>query len=196
MAFMEGYTTHLAQVAEISIEHGELKVHKIICVVDCGQMVNPRIVESQIESGIVFGLRPRYGAKSRSRAAGCSRPISTIIGCCATTRLPELEVQLVDSDEAAGRHRRGRRALGGARNLQCHLHGDRTPPAGVAHRQAEIAQGLNSTIERKRLLQESKLNSTEIPNCTSSRAMPTGNVKSAADSRSMTKMRATSPPSA
>ena len=53
---MEGYTTALAQVAEISIEGGQLKVHKIICVVDCGQMVNPRIVESQIESGIVFGL--------------------------------------------------------------------------------------------------------------------------------------------
>ena len=35
---------------------GELKVHKITCVVDCGQMVNPRIIESQIESGIVFGL--------------------------------------------------------------------------------------------------------------------------------------------
>ena len=53
---MEGYTTYLAQVAEISVDGGELKVHKITCVVDCGQMVNPRIVESQIESGIVFGL--------------------------------------------------------------------------------------------------------------------------------------------
>ena len=56
MALMEGYTTHLAQIAEISIVSGELKVHKIVCVVDCGQMVNPRIVESQMESGIVFGL--------------------------------------------------------------------------------------------------------------------------------------------
>jgi len=36
-----GLTTHLAQVAEISIAGGELKVHKIVCVVDCGQMVNP-----------------------------------------------------------------------------------------------------------------------------------------------------------
>ena len=34
----------------------QLKVHQITCVVDCGQMVNPRIVESQMESGIVFGL--------------------------------------------------------------------------------------------------------------------------------------------
>ena len=56
LALMEGYTTHLAQVAEISVVGGELKVHKIVCVVDCGQMVNPRIVESQMQSGIIFGL--------------------------------------------------------------------------------------------------------------------------------------------
>ena len=53
---MEGYGTQIAQVAEISVQAGEVRVHKITCVVDCGQMVNPRIVESQIESGIVFGL--------------------------------------------------------------------------------------------------------------------------------------------
>ena len=35
---------------------GQLKVHRITCVIDCGQTVNPRIVESQIESGIVYGL--------------------------------------------------------------------------------------------------------------------------------------------
>ena len=56
LAFMEGYNTHIAQVAEISIEDGNVKVHKITCVVDCGQMVNPLIVQSQIEGGIVFGL--------------------------------------------------------------------------------------------------------------------------------------------
>jgi isoquinoline 1-oxidoreductase beta subunit len=56
IALMEGYGTHLAQVAEVSVSGGKLKIHKIVCVVDCGRMVNPRIVESQIQSGIVFGL--------------------------------------------------------------------------------------------------------------------------------------------
>src|ERR1700733_1212561 len=56
LAFMEGYTSVIAQVAEIAMNGGKLEVHKITCVVDCGQLVNPRIVESQIESGIVFGL--------------------------------------------------------------------------------------------------------------------------------------------
>jgi isoquinoline 1-oxidoreductase subunit beta len=56
IAFMEGYTSYIAQVAEVSVEGGRLKTHKITCVIDCGQTVNPRIVESQLESGIVYGL--------------------------------------------------------------------------------------------------------------------------------------------
>ena len=56
LAFMEGYTSHIAQVAEVSVEGGRVKVHKITCVIDCGQTVNPRIVESQLQSGIIYGL--------------------------------------------------------------------------------------------------------------------------------------------
>ena len=45
-----------AQVAEVSVNQGKLKVHRVVCAVDCGQVIHPRIVEQQIESGIVFGL--------------------------------------------------------------------------------------------------------------------------------------------
>jgi len=43
-------------VAEVSIEGGRVRVHKITCVIDCGQTVNPRIVEAQLQSGIIYGL--------------------------------------------------------------------------------------------------------------------------------------------
>jgi isoquinoline 1-oxidoreductase beta subunit len=45
-----------AQVAEVSIENGKLKVHRVVCAVDCGQNINPAITEQQIQSGIVYGL--------------------------------------------------------------------------------------------------------------------------------------------
>ena len=45
-----------AQVAEISVDQGKLKVQRVVCAVDCGQVVNPAIVEQQIQSGIVYGL--------------------------------------------------------------------------------------------------------------------------------------------
>jgi isoquinoline 1-oxidoreductase subunit beta len=48
--------SHNAVVAEISIDKGKLKVHHVVCAVDCGQVINPRILEAQIQSGVVYGL--------------------------------------------------------------------------------------------------------------------------------------------
>jgi isoquinoline 1-oxidoreductase beta subunit len=45
-----------AQVAEVSVTKGKLRVHRVVCAVDCGQVINPAIVEQQIQSGIVYGL--------------------------------------------------------------------------------------------------------------------------------------------
>jgi isoquinoline 1-oxidoreductase subunit beta len=102
IALMEGYTTHLAQVAEISIVGGELKVHKIVCVVDCGQMVNPRIVESQIESGIVFGLSAALWGEVTIAAGRVQQTNFNNYRLLRSNELPELDVHLVQSDEAPG----------------------------------------------------------------------------------------------
>jgi isoquinoline 1-oxidoreductase beta subunit len=56
IGLMEGYDTYMAQVAEVSVVNGEIKVHRVVVAVDLGMMVNPNIVEQQIESNIVFGL--------------------------------------------------------------------------------------------------------------------------------------------
>jgi len=45
-----------AQVAEVSVNQGKLRVHRVVCAVDCGQVVHPKGVEQQIQSGIVYGL--------------------------------------------------------------------------------------------------------------------------------------------
>lgn len=56
IALMSGYDTYLAQVAEVSVKDHRLEVHKIVCVIDCGQIVNPDIVRQQAEGSIIFGL--------------------------------------------------------------------------------------------------------------------------------------------
>jgi isoquinoline 1-oxidoreductase subunit beta len=49
--------TYLAQVAEVEVTgSGDVRVHRIVCAVDCGQVVNPDIVRAQIESGVVYGI--------------------------------------------------------------------------------------------------------------------------------------------
>jgi isoquinoline 1-oxidoreductase subunit beta len=56
IALMEGYDTYMAQVAEISVQGGQIKVHKVTVAADLGRMVNPDTVEAQIQSSIVFGM--------------------------------------------------------------------------------------------------------------------------------------------
>jgi isoquinoline 1-oxidoreductase beta subunit len=56
VALMEGYGTYMAQVAEVSVTGGDVRVHKVTIACDAGQIVNPGIVEQQLEGGVIFGL--------------------------------------------------------------------------------------------------------------------------------------------
>jgi isoquinoline 1-oxidoreductase beta subunit len=45
-----------AQVVELSIENGRVRVHRVCAAIDCGHVVNPLSVEAQFEGGIIFAL--------------------------------------------------------------------------------------------------------------------------------------------
>ncbi|WP_243286060.1 xanthine dehydrogenase family protein molybdopterin-binding subunit [Geothrix terrae] len=48
--------TYAAEVAEVSVAKGQLRIHKVTCAVDCGLVVNPAGLEAQVEGGIAWGL--------------------------------------------------------------------------------------------------------------------------------------------
>jgi isoquinoline 1-oxidoreductase subunit beta len=102
IAFMEGYTSHIAQVAEVSIEAGRLKVHKITCVIDCGQTVNPRIVESQLESGIVYGLTAALWGNVTLRGGRVQQRNFNDQRVLRINELPILDVHVITSDARPG----------------------------------------------------------------------------------------------
>jgi isoquinoline 1-oxidoreductase beta subunit len=55
--------TIVAEVAEVSVEQGRVRVHRVTCAVDCGFALNPDGVKAQIEGGVVYGLSAAlYGA--------------------------------------------------------------------------------------------------------------------------------------
>jgi isoquinoline 1-oxidoreductase beta subunit len=57
VAIMEGYDTYVAVVAEVSMgADGEVKVVKTTVAADMGMIVNPEIVEQQIQSSIIMGM--------------------------------------------------------------------------------------------------------------------------------------------
>jgi len=56
IALAESFHSIVAQVAEVEIAGGRVRVLRIVCAIDCGFAVNPDTVAAQMESGIVFGL--------------------------------------------------------------------------------------------------------------------------------------------
>ena len=50
------FGTDVAQIAEVSVTEGQIRVHKVTCVVDCGLAVNPDIVTAQLEGAVMFAL--------------------------------------------------------------------------------------------------------------------------------------------
>jgi len=64
IAVHESFGSYIAQVAEVSLDKsGSIKVHRVVCAIDCGRIVNPDTIKAQMESGIIFGLSAAmYGA--------------------------------------------------------------------------------------------------------------------------------------
>ena len=57
------FASYMAEVVEITMENDQPRVHRVVAVVDCGQVVNPSILEQQIQGGIVYGLGNALRAK-------------------------------------------------------------------------------------------------------------------------------------
>lgn len=102
VAFMEGYTTCIGQVAEVSIEGGAVKVHKITCVLDCGQTVNPRIVESQMESGIIYGLSAALWGEITLHNGRVKQTNFNDYRVLRLNEVPELDIHLIPSAAKPG----------------------------------------------------------------------------------------------
>ncbi|MCA3563067.1 MAG: xanthine dehydrogenase family protein molybdopterin-binding subunit [Methylocystis sp.] len=56
VALAESFNTFVAQIAEVSLENGQPRVHRVICAIDCGIAVNPDNIRAQVEGGVGFGL--------------------------------------------------------------------------------------------------------------------------------------------
>jgi isoquinoline 1-oxidoreductase beta subunit len=63
VAVHQSFGSIVAQVAEVSVDGTEIRVHRVVCAIDCGIVVNPNIVAQQMESAVVFGLSAALGGE-------------------------------------------------------------------------------------------------------------------------------------
>jgi isoquinoline 1-oxidoreductase beta subunit len=102
VAVHESFGTVVAQVAEISIREGHLRVHKVTCAIDCGLAVNPDGVKAQMESCIIFGLTAvLYGEITLEKGRVKQRNFHDY-KMLRMNETPLIEVHIVDSNEKMG----------------------------------------------------------------------------------------------
>ncbi|MGH8239845.1 MAG: molybdopterin cofactor-binding domain-containing protein, partial [Steroidobacteraceae bacterium] len=102
IALMSGYDTYLAQVAEVSVQGNQLKVHRIVCAIDCGQMVNPGIVNQQAEGSIIFGLTAALFSEINIANGRVKEQNFDDYRLLRLNETPQIDVHVVDSTEKPG----------------------------------------------------------------------------------------------
>jgi isoquinoline 1-oxidoreductase beta subunit len=102
LAMMEGYGTYMAQVAEISLDGGKVKVHRIYCATDCGQQVNPDTVVAQIESSALFGYTAMMWGEINIKGGQVQQKNFDSYRVARINEVPRIDSYVLDSSEAPG----------------------------------------------------------------------------------------------
>ncbi|MEK9687880.1 MAG: molybdopterin cofactor-binding domain-containing protein [Gammaproteobacteria bacterium] len=98
------YATQIAEV-EVDDETGEVVVKRIVAVHDCGQPINPMLVEGQIQGGISMGVGYALQEEILFDDKGKQiNPNLTNYIMPTSLDMPELDVQLVDNYDPTGPH--------------------------------------------------------------------------------------------
>jgi isoquinoline 1-oxidoreductase beta subunit len=93
----------VSQVAEISVnKEGELRVHRVVCAVDCGQTVNPETITAQMESAIVFGLSAALHGAITIKDGRVEQGNFDDYPVLRLNEMPKVEVHIVKSREKPG----------------------------------------------------------------------------------------------
>jgi isoquinoline 1-oxidoreductase beta subunit len=103
MAAHTSFGTAVAQVAEVSLEAGQIRVHRVTCAVDCGQVVNPAIVRDQMAGAIIFGLSAALYGRIDLEDGVVQQSNFHDYPLLRIDQAPEIEVQIV----ASGAHPSG-----------------------------------------------------------------------------------------
>ena len=103
MAFVESYGSLCAEVAEVSLKDGRPFVHRVVCALDCGSIVLPDGVRSQVEGGIVQGLSAALGEAVNIANGGADNRNFDTYPLLRMTQAPEkIEAIIIESGEAMG----------------------------------------------------------------------------------------------
>ena len=95
----KSFGTWVAEVADVLVENNQIKVKRVVCVVDCGQVVNPDVVIAQMEGGINFALTAALYGEINIKAGIPQQTNFHDYQLLRMNEAPQIDVHIIDSDE-------------------------------------------------------------------------------------------------
>lgn len=103
LALTSCFSTYAAQVAEVSVsDSGDVKVHKVTTVVDCGIAINPDSVVAQVQGGTVFGLSAALFGNITFKDGKVEQGNFDTYRVLRINEVPQIETWRVESSESPG----------------------------------------------------------------------------------------------
>ncbi|MGM0517563.1 MAG: molybdopterin cofactor-binding domain-containing protein [Pseudomonadota bacterium] len=102
VALAKSFGSYCAQVAEVSIDDGAPRVHKVWCAIDCGIAVNPAGVERQVHSSIAYGLSAALAGRITIKNGRVQEQNFNDYPAVRMDQMPEVKVGIVDSGQPPG----------------------------------------------------------------------------------------------
>ncbi len=102
VAVHESFGSYVAQVAEVSQDNLAIRVHRVVCAVDCGIAVNPQSIAAQMESCITFGLSFALHSKLTLKDGQVVQSNYHDYQVLRLNEMPLVEVHIVPSSDKPG----------------------------------------------------------------------------------------------
>jgi isoquinoline 1-oxidoreductase beta subunit len=102
LAVHESFGSYVAEVAEVSVVDGQVRVHRVVCAIDCGVCVNPAGVKAQMESGIAYGLSAALHGELSIERGRVQQSNFHDYPVLRLSEMPAVEVHIVRSSEKSG----------------------------------------------------------------------------------------------
>jgi isoquinoline 1-oxidoreductase beta subunit len=97
------FGSYLSQIAEVEVAtDGSVRVHRIVCAVDCGLAVNPDTIAAQMEGGTIFGLTAALHGAITLKDGRVEQGNFDSYPPMRIDEVPVIETHLVKSAEAPG----------------------------------------------------------------------------------------------
>jgi isoquinoline 1-oxidoreductase subunit beta len=102
LAVHESFGSIVSHVAEVSVDGGQIRVHRVVTAVDCGICVNPAGVRAQMESAVVFGLSAALHSELTLKDGRVVESNFHNYKILRLQEMPQVEVHIVESREKSG----------------------------------------------------------------------------------------------